>query len=239
MPPGTDNPAPTRRQGRVARRPHHVRGPGPKLPGVNWLSPVELVGYAASALVVASLAMTNVVRLRSISLVGSVTFVVYGLLLGSVPIIVTNAAVAVLNIWFLRKELGGGRALGTTPIDPQAPFFADFIGSHLEDIRRSQPEFTGSAPADLALVLTRDGLPAGALVGRRVGEQLELTLDYVMAAYRDSHIGTWLYGPGAKVLRGAGVEQVVATPTTAVHRTYLLGVGFRDVGGGRLVRDLS
>ena len=53
----------------------------------------ELVGYAASALVVASLAMTSVVRLRAISLIGSVTFVVYGVLIGSVPIVVTNAAI--------------------------------------------------------------------------------------------------------------------------------------------------
>ena len=43
---------------------------------VNWLSPVELVGYLASGLVVASLAMTNVVRLRTISLIGAVIFVV-------------------------------------------------------------------------------------------------------------------------------------------------------------------
>ncbi len=50
----------------------------------------ELIGYVASALVVTSLAMTSVVRLRTISLAGSVTFVVYGLLIGSVPIVITN-----------------------------------------------------------------------------------------------------------------------------------------------------
>ena len=59
------------------------------LADVSWLSPVELVGYLASALVVASLAMTNVVRLRTISPIGSVIFVVYGALLGSIPIILT------------------------------------------------------------------------------------------------------------------------------------------------------
>ena len=72
------------------------------------LSPTEIIGYVASLLVVVSLAMTSVVRLRTISLVGSVAFVVYGVLISSVPILITNAAIAVLNVWFLRAELGTG-----------------------------------------------------------------------------------------------------------------------------------
>jgi hypothetical protein len=38
----------------------------------------EVIGYLASLLVVASLAMTSVVRLRILSLAGSLTFIVYG-----------------------------------------------------------------------------------------------------------------------------------------------------------------
>ena len=75
---------------------------------ISW---VELVGYLASALVVASLAMTSVVRLRIVSLIGSVVFVAYGLMLGSIPIVITNAAVAGLNVWFLRKEFAPDRDL--------------------------------------------------------------------------------------------------------------------------------
>ena len=48
---------------------------------------VELLGYAASALVVAALSMKSVVRLRGLSLCGSIAFLVYGVLIESVPII--------------------------------------------------------------------------------------------------------------------------------------------------------
>ena len=211
---------------------------------MSWLSPVELIGYLASALVVASLAMTSVVRLRTISLVGSVTFVVYGVLIGSIPIVITNAAIAVLNVYFLRRELGGGRALGASPIAADAPVLGDFLSSHLEDIHQSQPDFQRAEAGDWCLVLTRDGLPAGALVGRREGSTLEVTLDYVMHAYRDSRLGEWLYGPGAKVFREAGIGTVRAHPTTAVHTAYLRGVGFADDRaatwvGGALVRTVG
>ena len=109
------------------------------IPAVFEFDGAEIVGYVASALVVLSLTMTSVVRLRTISLAGSVVFVVYGVLIGSVPIIVTNAAIAGINLWFLRAELGLHRDLGASPIAADAPFLLDFIAFHLDDIRRFQP----------------------------------------------------------------------------------------------------
>ncbi len=189
---------------------------------------MELVGYVASALVVASLAMTSVVRLRIVSLVGSVVFVVYGALLPSIPIIITNAAVAGLNIWFLRKEFAPNRDLGAVPIAPDAPFLLDFLRSHATDIATFHPEFDAPDPGDFALVLTRDGLPAGALIGRPDGTTLHLRLDYVMHAYRDSRIGQWLYGRGTRVFTEAGFDRLVARPTSPELASYLMNVGFES-----------
>lgn len=198
----------------------------------------ELVGYAASALVVASLAMTSVVRLRAISLVGSVTFVVYGVLIGSVPIILTNAAIAVLNIWFLARELGGRRDLGAVVVPADSPFLADFLRHHDRDIRNFQPDFDASSPADVSIVLMRDGLPAGVVRGDLDGDTLHLTLDYVLKAYRDSRLGHWLFGRGAAVLRSLGVAMVESTGTTDAHRSYLTRVGFGTDDGKRYTREL-
>lgn len=205
------------------------------------LSPTELVGYLASVLVVTSLAMTSVVRLRSISLIGSVTFVGYGALIGSVPLILTNSAIAGLNIWFLRAELGHRRDLGAVVVPADSPFLADFVQFHLDDIRRFQPTFEMVAPDDpdaVCVILTRDGLPAGALVGRRHGDgELEILLDYVLRAYRDSRLGRWLYGRGAGVFRGRGITRLVTRPGQTVHLSYLQQVGF-SAEGGRYVLEL-
>lgn len=192
----------------------------------------ELVGYAASVLIVASLAMTSVVRLRSLSLLGSVTFVAYGMLIGSVPIVVTNAAIAALNVWFLRAELGGHRNLAATVVPADAPFLTDFLRFHLADIHRFQPGFEPPTTADgvVAMLLMRDGLPAGALVGHRDGTDLHLTLDYVTKPYRDSLISQWLYGRGAAVFRRLGVERVISEPGAEAHNSYLAKAGFARVG---------
>jgi len=201
---------------------------------------VDLVGYAASALVVLSLTMTSVVRLRAIGLLGSTTFFVYGLLLGSVPIVVTNLAVGAVHTWFLRQELGLKRDLGASRIDPDSPFLADFVDFHLADIRSFQPDVTTPIAADctFSLLLLRDGLPAGALVGCQRGEQLDVTLDYVMRAYRDSRLGRWLFGPGARVFRDAGISRLVSSPGSDAHRAYLVDAGF-VADGDHYVLDLA
>lgn len=198
----------------------------------------ELAGYVASALVVASLAMTSVVRLRAISLLGSVIFVVYGALLPSIPIVLTNAAIAVLNVWFLSRELGGKRELGAVVVPADSPFLADFLRHHAADIRTFQPDFDLGSTADLSLVLMRDGLPAGVVRGDVDDGTLHLTLDYVLKAYRDSRLGHWLFGRGAGVLRAHGVSTVVATGHTDLHRSYLERMGFGTDDGRTFVRTL-
>ena len=195
------------------------------------LSGVEIVGYLASALVVLALTMTSVVRLRMVSLCGSITFFVYGVLIDSVPILITNSAIAVINVWFLRKEFasGGphGRDLGASQIRPDSPFLADFVAFHLIDIHRFQPDFRLPTGTDLVtLVLNRDGLPAGLLIGRRSGSRLTVDLDYVLGPYRDSRLGRWLYGPGADVFRADGITELRSAGTTDSHRKYLERVGF-------------
>lgn len=195
------------------------------------LNGVEVVGYLASALVVLALTMTSVVRLRMVSLCGSVTFFVYGMLIDSVPIMITNGAIAVINVWFLRKEFASGRPngrdLGVSHIRPDSPFLADFVAFHLVDIHRFQPDFRLPTGDDIVtLLLTRDGLPAGLVIGRRQGSTLTVDLDYVLQPYRDSRLGRWLYHAGAQVFRADGITQLRSEGVTDTHRKYLERVGF-------------
>lgn len=188
----------------------------------------ELLGYLASAIVVTSLTMSSVVRLRILSLFGSTTFFVYGLLIESVPIMITNVSIAAINIWFLTKEARrGGVDLGVSKIRADSPFLLDFISFHASDIGRFQPDFAMPVGDDVvALLLTRDGLPAGALIGRQTGTVLQVDLDYVLAAYRDTRLGDWLYRDESKVFRSLGISELRAEVTTDSHVRYLERMGF-------------
>ena len=64
----------------------------------------EYFGYIASALVLVSFLMKNISYLRVVNSFGCACFIVYGSLLPSIPIIVTNAAIVLINVYYLTKS---------------------------------------------------------------------------------------------------------------------------------------
>ena len=78
----------------------------------------EALGYAASALIAVSLMMTSVLRLRVVNLIGSVAFLVYGVLIGAVPVVVANVVIVVVNLVFLRRLLFVSEAFGVLRLAP-------------------------------------------------------------------------------------------------------------------------
>ncbi|MCC3867161.1 YgjV family protein [Terrisporobacter mayombei] len=68
--------------------------------------PIELVGYAASILIVISLTMTDMYKLRIINSIGCLMFVIYGLNVGAYPVALANAIIIIINIYNLYKLRG-------------------------------------------------------------------------------------------------------------------------------------
>lgn len=64
----------------------------------------EYIGYLASALVLASFVMKNITYLRIVNSFGCACFIIYGVMLGSAPIVVTNASIVLVNLYYLFKS---------------------------------------------------------------------------------------------------------------------------------------
>ncbi|MFD2516657.1 uroporphyrinogen decarboxylase [Salinimicrobium flavum] len=65
------------------------------------ISHVEWFGYLASLFVLLSFLMKNIKTLRYVNTLGCGFFVIYGVLLNSWPIIITNAAIILVNAYYL------------------------------------------------------------------------------------------------------------------------------------------
>ena len=59
------------------------------------------IGYAAMACLLVSFLMKNVRTLRIVNSFGCAIFIVYGILLPSIPILITNAAIVLINLYYL------------------------------------------------------------------------------------------------------------------------------------------
>lgn len=65
---------------------------------------IEIVGYIATFLVMLSFMMKNVTRLRIINTIGCATWVLYGFMLDSNPVIITNIGILAINSGHLLRN---------------------------------------------------------------------------------------------------------------------------------------
>ncbi len=66
------------------------------------VSVTEWIGYAASVGVLLSFLMKDIVKLRTVNMIGCALFVAYGFLLDiSWPVVITNFAILVVNGYYL------------------------------------------------------------------------------------------------------------------------------------------
>lgn len=64
---------------------------------------IEIVGYIATFLVMMSFVMKDVTRLRVINALGCMVWIVYGFMLESNPVIVTNVGILAINAGHLLR----------------------------------------------------------------------------------------------------------------------------------------
>ena len=78
----------------------------------------ELFGYLGSVLVLVSMLMTSVVRLRVINLIGSAIFAAYAILIRSYPTALLNGCLVGVNIYqLLRLRRSAGKSYEIQPLD--------------------------------------------------------------------------------------------------------------------------
>ncbi len=188
---------------------------------------LELLGYVASAFVVASLAMTSVLKLRILSMIGSTTFLVYGLLIDSIPVAITNGVIMVINLVFLYRLVSYEAQFDVVEVDPGSKFLERYLEHNANDIDAVWPGYRYELHSDqLRLVVFRDMVPAGVFIASVEGTTAVVELDFAGRDYRDLKNARVLFGRGRGVLREHGLERVVTRAETALHRRFLERFGF-------------
>lgn len=190
---------------------------------------IELVGYIGSTLVVVSMLMSSVIKLRVINTLGSCISAAYALIIGSFPLALMNICLIIINVYNLFRllksenhyDLIDGRA-----DDPFVKYFLDYYG---KDIQKFFPDINAKLrSADTAYMICCDSSPAGLLVGKKKGKgAVDVFLDYTTPMYRDCSAGTFLYAGLAK----KGVRKLLYSGKSQNHEGYLKKMGFVNENG--------
>ncbi len=188
----------------------------------------ELVGYAGSALIVISLTMTSVLRLRIVGLAGAAVFAAYGGLIGSVPVIATNVIILGVHIFFLREMLSAQEYFTLLEVHETSAYLRYFISFYAAEITKRLPGFSlRLGPDQVRMFILRDAVPAGLLIAD-LGRDGTMTvdLDFVIPKYRDFKIARYLYSPASGVLAGRNIHTIFNPAGSEDHQRYLRRMGF-------------
>jgi hypothetical protein len=194
----------------------------------------QLVGYSASALVVWSLTMKSILRLRLIGLIGSTTFLVYGILIEAVPIVITNGVILGIHAFFLRRLLGKTEIFSLLKVRADSDYLRAFLEFHATEIQRFQPGYLFGSGPDLRIwFILRDMLPAGLFIAEpQLDGSFEIVLDYAIPQYRDLKLGTWVYSGRSGMFAEDHPGTVWAKHWSDDHDRYLERMGFAPAERG-------
>lgn len=201
---------------------------------MDW---VEIIGYVGSGLVLISMLMRSVVRLRIINLAGSIIFSVYALIIKSYPTAVMNICLAGINIYYLFKLSKPVRHFSVYEDRPDSAWVTWLLNHYREDIARHFPDFHADALAAAdtrVFVVLQESEAAGLLIGRTDGDCLQVSLDYATPVYRDCSVGTTLYA----ALPGCGIKSLRLAHASQEHVPYLRRMGFDVQADGSAQKTL-
>ncbi|PKK97483.1 MAG: hypothetical protein CVV58_01030 [Tenericutes bacterium HGW-Tenericutes-3] len=189
---------------------------------------LEWLGYLASFIVLISLVMSSLKKLRWISLVGSAMFATYGFLISALPVGFMNTGIVLVNIYYLVQMYKKKDYFSLLKLGSQTEYFNYFMSFYKENIESfMEVEKDLDDPKFMKLFILRNTIPAGIVVSRIKNEKtLEIIIDYVVPAYRDFKMGHFLYEDQKDFFISQGYETLLSKPGNEKHQNYLKKMGF-------------
>jgi hypothetical protein len=197
---------------------------------------IEWIGYIGSLLVVISLMMSSIVKLRWYNLIGAIVFATYGFLIGALPIGLVNIIIAGVNIFQLNRIYNQNEFFKILHIRKENKYLDFFMDYHYQEINAFFPGFYDSFKNDqfnekeaLFFLILRNCAVAGIFMGTRTkDDELAIQIDFVIPEYRDLKPGKYIYYQNINYFRIMGIKKLITNPKSEKHYNYLKKMGFEE-----------
>ena len=192
---------------------------------------IEIIGYVASILILISLLMSSIIRLRWINLIGSGVFAIYGFMIGALPVGFVNLAIVIINIYYLLKIYNKKEFFKPLFVKSNSDYLDYYIDFHKNDIKKFFPHFNKETIAenDLIFFVLRNTVPAGIFIAKKFAENsFFVELDFVISEYRDFKVGYFIFEEQKDIFLSKGINKLYAESSDEQHDNYLKKMGFLE-----------
>lgn len=185
---------------------------------------IEGIGYLGSLLVVISMLMTSVKKLRIINTVGGVIFTTYAFIIHSYPTALMNLCLVIINIYSIIKLKKKERDYQVIECYKDESIVKEYLKSFEPDILKFFPSFKNDGAKKTAFLVCSDSRPIGLIIGTvKDVSTFDIELDYTIPQYRDCSVGAFLYN---YLETTWGFNTFLFSVASTNHEGYLLKMGF-------------
>jgi len=198
---------------------------------MNNLLPL-LLGYLASVLLAISLLVTNDIRFRWLNSLGCLSFILYGVVIGAFPVILTNSLLLVINVIYLIKIYRTTENFDLLEFEPKDLIIRKFLKFYRKDIRNYFPEYSIDETSDqIRFAVLRDLVIAN-IFAAQIDEEgtAFVKINYTVEKFRDYKVGRFIFEKENKYLFEKGVKQIAYEKVlNKNHEQFLKVMGFEKV----------
>ena len=189
----------------------------------------QLLGYLAFIFLAISLWVTNDIKFRWVNSLGSLAFVLYGIFIHAFPIVLTNAVLMGINIYFLFKIYRRQENFDLIEFKKDAALIPKFLSFYQKDIMAYFPNFVmEEKDNEIKFVVLRDIVVANIFIAC-VDENgnAVVKINYTVPKYRDYKVGRFLFDEGKEFLQSRGIKKIIYKKIhNPQHEKFIRVMGF-------------
>ncbi len=193
---------------------------------------IEALGYVASFIILVSLTMKSIVRLRWINAAGSLLFVAFAVLTRSLPTVVMNIGIIAIDLFYVFRMARIRSDYRMVHAERNGAFLNFFYERHRAEIDGIFGDEAFAEATSFAWFVVDDEI-AGLFAWRDITpSECRILIDYVTARYRDTRVGRFFFEDNLPLFRERGYVSFRYLNVGEPHWKYLRKIGFTEDSPG-------
>lgn len=203
-----------------------------------------IIGYLASVLLGISLMMNDDLKFRWVNAFGCLFFIIYGFMISAFPIVLTNAFLLLINVYYLVKIYRTTEDLELMEFKGDEKLIHKFLGFYKKDIHHFFPGYVYEPnEKNIRFVVLRDLVIANIFIAElKEDGTAVIKLNYTVPKYRDYKISAFIFNKENKFLSEKGVKRIVyESVANKKYRKLLKKMNFKIIttnGTNHFIREI-
>ena len=186
-------------------------------------------GYLASLFLIIALLVNGDVKFRIYNILGTISFIIYGIIFSAWPVLLTNVILFFINIYYLRKLYAHKEDFELIEFSGNEKLALKFLHFYEADIKTYFPDYEETQlKGNLNFVVLRDLVIAN-IFSAQVLENGDavVVLNYTTKKYRDFKVGKFIFEREKQYLISKGIKRITYKhAANKSHTHYLKTLGF-------------